>query len=252
MPENLDLLLQKRMEADQFEKLIKVNNPALNQFIATYVELCNPSSIFICTDSNADINYIRQKALENKEEIALRISGHTVHFDNYHDQARDKDHTAILVPKGEKLDDVVQTKDRDSALSEIKEILRNIMKGKELIVRFFCLGPTNSEFSIPAIQLTDSAYVAHSEDLLYRAGYEEFIRQGSDARFFKFIHSQGELDERQTCKNLDQRRVYIDEPATEMPDEGGCQNPHETGQHHQPGLETVDQALQRAVILFPF
>jgi phosphoenolpyruvate carboxykinase (GTP) len=210
MSENLDLMLQERMEADQFEKLIKINNPTLNQFIATYLELCNPSSVFVCTDSTDDIKYVRQKALENKEEIALSIAGHTVHFDNYYDQARDKDHTAILVPKGEKLDDVVQTKDRDSALSEVKEILRNIMKGKEMIVRFFCLGPTNSEFSIPAIQLTDSAYVAHSEDLLYRPGYQEFIRQGSDARFFKFIHSQGELDERQTCKNLDQRRVYID------------------------------------------
>jgi len=210
MSENLDSLLQERMEADQFEKLITVNNPALNQFIATYLELCNPSSVFICTDSSDDINYVRQKALENKEEIALSIAGHTVHFDNYHDQARDKAHTAILVPRGEKLDEVVQTKDRDSALSEVKDILRNIMNGKEMIVRFFCLGPTNSEFSIPAIQLTDSAYVAHSEDLLYRPGYEEFIRQGSDARFFKFIHSQGELDERQTCKNLDKRRVYID------------------------------------------
>jgi phosphoenolpyruvate carboxykinase (GTP) len=101
--------------------------------------------------------------------------------------------------------------DRQSALKEISGILENIMSGKELFIRFFCLGPTESEFSIPAIQLTDSAYVAHCEDLLYRQGYQEFIRQGSRANFMKFVHSQGELDERKTSKNLSERRVYIDQ-----------------------------------------
>jgi phosphoenolpyruvate carboxykinase (GTP) len=83
------------------------------------------------------------------------------------------------------------------------------MKGKEMIVRFFCLGPTNSPFSVISLQLTDSAYVAHSLDLLYRQGYEEFKRQGRAGRFFKVVHSQGEL-ENFVCKNIDQRRVYID------------------------------------------
>ena len=83
------------------------------------------------------------------------------------------------------------------------------MQGHTLYVRFFCLGPTNSQFSIPAIQLTDSAYVAHSEDLLYRPGYEEFKRVGETDRFFKFVHSEGELRE-SVSVNIDKRRVHID------------------------------------------
>jgi phosphoenolpyruvate carboxykinase (GTP) len=108
------------------------------------------------------------------------------------------------------MDSVIKTKDRDAALEDIHQILKNIMKGKEVYICFFCLGPTNSEFSIPAVQITDSSYVAHSETILYRPGYNQFVREGSDARFFKFVHSQGELDDRNTCKNLDKRRIFID------------------------------------------
>ncbi len=88
--------------------------------------------------------------------------------------------------------------------------MKGIMKGKELFVCFFVLGPKNSIFTIPAVQLTDSAYVAHSEFILYRKGYEEFKRLGRSAHFFRFVHSAGELDERKTSKNIDKRRIYID------------------------------------------
>ncbi len=104
--------------------------------------------------------------------------------------------------------------DRDEGLNELSQIMTNIMAGHELFIKFYCLGPVNSPFSIPCIQLTDSAYVAHSEDLLYRQGYQEFLRQGSNARFFKFVHSQGELEEAGlgllVSKNKEKRRVYID------------------------------------------
>lgn len=206
IPENL----KKRLSKDGYEKLFKTNNPALFQFIARYVELCNPEKIFVCADTPEDVKYLRETALKNGEESKLAVKGHTIHFDNYKDQGRDKKNTGILVPQGVNLGTSIETKDRDAGLKDIYEILKDIMKGKELYILFFCLGPSNSIFSIPAVQLTDSSYVAHSETLLYRPGYAEFVRQGSKARFFKFVHSQGELDERKTCKNLDKRRIFID------------------------------------------
>jgi len=199
-----------RKTAVWFNKVTQIDNAELQQFIAKYVELCNPDKVFVCTDSDEDIEYIRESAIKNGEESKLAIDGHTVHFDGYYDQGRDREHTNILVPKGVDLGSAISTKDRDKGLKEIHEILKDIMKGKELYIRFFCLGPTKSEFSIPCVQLTDSSYVAHSEDLLYRPGYTEFVRQGSSARFFKFVHSQGELDERKVSKNIDKRRIYID------------------------------------------
>ena len=203
-------LLGTRLGQEGYQKLMKIDNLKLHQFIAKYIELCNPDKVFVCADSSDDIDYIRQSAIRNGEESELAIKGHTVHFDSYHDQARDKEHTNILVSRGVDLGSIISTRDRDEGLREVHEFLRDIMKGKELYIRFFCLGPTKSEFSIPCVQLTDSSYVAHSEDLLYRPGYEEFVREGSSAHFFKFVHSQGEVDERKVSKNLDKRRVYID------------------------------------------
>lgn len=203
-------MLKTKLGVENYEKLMAIDNPKLHKFIADYVELCNPDRVFICTDSADDIRYIREAAVRYGEESLLAISGHTIHFDNYHDQARDREHTNILIPKSVELGPTLSTKERDEGLREIHEILKDIMKGHELYVRFFCLGPIGSDFSVLCVQLTDSAYVAHSEDLLYRQAYEEFVMQGPSARVFKFVHSQGELDERKTSKNLDKRRVYID------------------------------------------
>jgi phosphoenolpyruvate carboxykinase (GTP) len=210
MPKNILESLSGRIGEDNARKLARIDNPDLHAFIARYVDLCNPKSVFVCTDSPEDIRIVREAALRDGEEATLATAGHTIHFDNYFDQARDKEHTLILIPKGQALDPAIETGDRDTLLLEVHGILRDIMKSSPLYIRFFCLGPTRSEFSIPAVQLTDSSYVAHSEDLLYRQGYEEFIRQGRGARFFRFVHSQGELDGRRTSKNLDKRRVYID------------------------------------------
>ncbi|MCK4596331.1 phosphoenolpyruvate carboxykinase (GTP) [candidate division WOR-3 bacterium] len=210
MPENIIKLLENRLGKKDYNKLKAIDNPHLHQFVAEYIELCNPDKVFISTDSEEDIRYIKEAAIRNGEEMKLAIEGHSVHFDGYYDQARDKGHTKFLVPKGVDLGPNLNAIDEQEGLQEIHKIMKDIMKGHELYIRFFCLGPTSSEFSIPCIQLTDSAYVAHSEDLLYRNGYEEFKRQGRSAQFFKFVHSAGELDERKVSRNIDKRRIYID------------------------------------------
>lgn len=210
MKNNLAKFFKEKLDEKNFKKLERIDNPSLKRFIAKYIELCEPEKVFVNTCSKEDLQYIREAALKNGEEGKLRIEGHTYHFDNFYDQARDKKNTLILLPKGVELDKAIATKDRDEGLAEIHEILKGIMKGKELYVCFYCLGPVGSKFTIPCVQLTDSAYVAHNENLLYRHGYKEFVKLGRKAKFFKFVHSAGELDERKTSKNLDKRRVYID------------------------------------------
>jgi len=202
--------LKEVLDEENSQKLMKIDNPELHQFIAKYVELCNPDKVFVCTDSPEDIHHVRQEAIRAGEEQELALEGHTVHFDGYYDQARDKGNTKFLLPAGVNLGSDINAMDREEGLNEIRDILKDIMRGNQLFVRFFCLGPLNSEFSIPAVQLTDSGYVAHSEDRLYRQGYEEFVRFGEATRFLKFVHSAGELDDRMTSKNIDKRRVYID------------------------------------------
>ncbi|MFH1504307.1 MAG: phosphoenolpyruvate carboxykinase (GTP) [Candidatus Omnitrophota bacterium] len=201
--------LKERLDKENFAKLTALENSKIIDFAGEYVELCNPASVFVRTDSIQDIEYIRLQALVSGEEIKLAEQGHTIHFDGYFDQARDKKNTRYLRPKSAGKGYYLNSVDKEDGLKEIKEILGNAMAGKEMFVCFFCLGPLNSDFSVLAVQITDSSYVAHSEEILYRPGYEQFKGSKDKNDFFKFIHTAGEL-EQSVSKNVDKRRVYID------------------------------------------
>ncbi|MCK4896520.1 MAG: phosphoenolpyruvate carboxykinase (GTP), partial [Candidatus Heimdallarchaeota archaeon] len=199
------------MNNEDLEKLRALENPKVEKVIEEFLTLCKPAKARVIDDSPEDIAYIRQLAIDNGEETKVAIEGHTIHYDGFYDQARDKKNTRLLVPADEKENygQHINTIDRDEGLKEVLEIMDGVMEGKTILIRFFSLGPTKSKFSLLALQLTDSAYVAHSEDILYRMGYEEFKRRKGDD-FFYLIHSAGELTGKNVTKNVDKRRIYID------------------------------------------
>ena len=208
MDNAVDFLKQK-LTPDNFQKLMALENPKMHRFVADAVELTRPASVFVCTDDPADHDYIRQLAITNGEEVHLKIDGHTCHFDGYYDQARDKERTKFLLPDDSDLGAQLNSIDKETGVKEIRSFFNGIMAGRELLLCFFCLGPTHSIFSIPCVQITDSPYVAHSEIILYRSGYEEFKRAGASPKFFRFLHSEGRL-ENAVSVDIEKRRVYID------------------------------------------
>jgi len=202
-------IIEQRLTQENNQKLAALDNPRMHKFVADAIELTNPDSVFVSIGSEQDNEYIRQKAVELGEEIILNQPGHTCHFDGYYDQARDKSQTKYLLPPGSQLGESLNSIDKKTGVQEVRSYLKNSMQGREMLVCFFCLGPANSVFSIPCIQITDSPYVAHSETILYRPGYEQFKQIGSSTDFFRFLHSEGEL-ENAVSKNIDKRRIYID------------------------------------------
>jgi len=209
MADSVKELLEDRMDADDLKNLTALNNPKMHAFVAEAIELTQPKSVFVCDDSDTDLAYIRNRAIESGEERALAIDGHTCHFDGFYDQARDKANTKYLLAPGTDLGASLNSTDKEAGTTEVLSFLKGSMVGRQMLVCFFCLGPTNSEFSIPCVQITDSPYVAHSECLLYRPGYEQFKSIGDSEDFFRFLHSEGEL-ENYVSKNIDKRRVYIE------------------------------------------
>jgi phosphoenolpyruvate carboxykinase (GTP) len=203
---NLELLKKKCGDV-HYKRLEALNNPALLDFVAKYAEDCEPDSVFVCTDSKEDAEYIKKMSLEKGEEKPLNIKGHTIHFDGITDQGRDPKNTKFLFEKGKEVEGLLGI-DREEGEKEIHGILKGMMKGRQMLVLFFSLGPVHSPFYIPAMQLTDSYYVAHSELILYRRGYEGF-KKAKPAGFFKVVHATGET-ENMISKNVDKRRIYID------------------------------------------
>ena len=198
------------LNQENLKKLEDLNNQKVLNVVEEFTNLLKPSKVTVITDSQEDIKYVRELALKTGEEKKLKMEGHTIHYDGYNDQARDKKNTCVLVTPDMKMSKVINTKPREEGLKEVIEIMDGAMLGKEMLVRFFCLGPLNSRFSICALQLTDSSYVGHSEDILYRTGYEQFKKLNGSEDFFYLIHSAGELDERGNTKNIDKRRIFMD------------------------------------------
>jgi phosphoenolpyruvate carboxykinase (GTP) len=203
--------LRPKLSQPDYEKLCVINSSVVHEFIAKASDLCNPEKIFICSDSAEDIIHVRQQAIATGEERAiLTLSGHTVHYDGVHDQGRDREATKYLVPKGISLSKVLNQIDRQEGLAEVKGLLRDSMEGRTMIVRFLSLGPTNSIFTILGLQCTDSWYVAHSENLLYRPGYEAFHQSGPDSEFLRVLHSAGKINGKMTSIEHKKKRIYID------------------------------------------
>ncbi|MDR2700409.1 MAG: phosphoenolpyruvate carboxykinase (GTP) [Nitrososphaerota archaeon] len=203
--------LQPKLSPKDLEKLSAIDNPNVHEFIAKISDLCHPEKIFICSDSAEDIAYVRKQAIAGGEEQAiLTLQGHTVHFDGEKDQGRDRQNAKYLVPKGVFLSKALNQIDRQEGLTEVRSILRDLMIGRTMIVRFISLGPRDSVFTILGLQCTDSWYVAHSEDLLYRTGYDQFVKAGHKSDFLKVVHSAGKLTEEMVSAEPDKKRIYID------------------------------------------
>jgi len=207
--ERVTEILKQKLTTEDYNRLMALDNAKLHAFVADAIELTGADSVRVCTDSVEDRAYIRHQALEKDEEIALNVEGHTCHFDGYYDQARDKAQTKYLLPAGSDLGESLNSVEKQQGVEEVRSLLKNSMAGRQMLVMFFCLGPIDSEFSILCVQITDSPYVAHSETILYRPGYEQFRKIGSSGDFFRFLHSEAEL-EGAVSKNIDKRRVYID------------------------------------------
>ena len=206
-----DALVKSKMSRESFSKLEALKNEKLMDFIGEFTEHCEPETLYVCDDSSKDEAYIRRVALEKGEETKLAKEGQTIHWDNYKDQARDKVNTKYLVEK-ENLERMksLNSVEYNEGKTEIMSIAKGIMKGKDAVIKFYCEGPSHSEFTMPCVQFTDSWYVAHSESILYRPGYEHFKSMENKDDFFRFIHSAGELDKLGCSVNLDKRRIYMD------------------------------------------
>ena len=206
-------LLRQKMDARSYRRLTALKNAKLIAFIGQWVEICDPKTVYMCDDSDADAEYIRRRSLELGEEKALAKPAQTIHYDGYGDQGRAPGATKFMVARDHLAAmGTLNCIEREQGMGEIRGIARGIMRGKEAIVKLSCECPTLSPFSIGCAQLTDSFYVAHSEELLYRRGYEHFKKMSPEEKdnFFCFCHSAGRLDERGCSVDLDKRRIYQD------------------------------------------
>jgi phosphoenolpyruvate carboxykinase (GTP) len=205
--EDAQTLFDKQIDKTNLEKLKKIKNVEALLKIANAISMGQPDDVFINSGSDADRKRIREMAIEKGEEKPLAMKDHTIHFDLADEQARIIDRTFYIVNDDEPTSTLARTIPRVQAHEYINETMGGLMKGKTLIVGFYCRGPIGAKATVPALEITSSTYVSHSADILYRNCYADFdaevLRRGY---FFTNVHSEG-LNRPEDLPNA---RVFMD------------------------------------------
>ncbi len=199
------------MNNDNYQKLKQLSDEVITPIYNGAIRM-NPNSVFINTGSEEDIAYIRAKSLETNEESSLNEKRHSYHFDGINDQGRDTANTKYLAYEDTEISSLQQKAEHRSGLVEVRNIMNEIMKEKEMIVSFISRGPVGSIVSDPTLQITDSYYVIHSEYLLYRMTTPEQFSKDVANKGYMFInyHSGGEQSINNVSVNLQNRRIFMD------------------------------------------
>jgi len=56
------------LNEDNLAKLEALNHPHVVELVEKYVTLCKPAKVSVITDDPKDIAYVRQRALDSREE----------------------------------------------------------------------------------------------------------------------------------------------------------------------------------------
>ncbi len=200
-------IFKEKMDDANFEKIQKITNPDVRLKIANAIAMCQPDSVFVNDGSEADKRWIRDLALEKGEEKKLAMKDHTIHYDLKDEQGRIVDRTFYIVNEGETISALAKKKLRSEALEDIKTKMTGVMKGMTMVVGFYMRGPIGAPVSNPALEITSSAYVCHSAELLYRNIFDDFAKVVDRlGHFFTNVHREGP----NRPEGLPNARVYMD------------------------------------------
>lgn len=205
--EEAQTIFEKKMDKENLSKIQKIKNEEALLRVANAISMCEPDSVFVNDGSDADKNWVKELALKKGEEEKLPMPNHTIHYDLKEEQGRIIDRTFYISNEDEAVSSLAKKKLRNEALEDIRSKMTGIMKGKEMVVGFYMRGPVGADASNPAIEITSSAYVSHSAELLYRNSFSSFDAEVERlGHFFSNIHSEGP----NRAEDLPNARVYMD------------------------------------------
>ncbi|MCU0305446.1 MAG: phosphoenolpyruvate carboxykinase (GTP) [Thermoanaerobaculales bacterium] len=205
--DNARSLFRQKMSRTDLAKIETISTSDALIKIANCIAVCRPDRVWVNSGSDADLAFIRKLSLDKGEESPLAMPDHTIHFDLPQEQARIVDRTFYIVNPDERTSVLAKRIEREEATGYIADKMVGIMAGKTMLVGFFNRGPAGAPATIPALEITSSAYVMHSADMLYRNSFESFDLQVKETGFFfTNLHSEGPW----RAEDLPNARVFMD------------------------------------------
>jgi phosphoenolpyruvate carboxykinase (GTP) len=205
--EEAQSILKGKLDEANLNKLAPITHGDALIKIANAIQICKPQAVFVNSGSEEDVEVIKEIGLRKREEAPLAKHGHTIHFDLPADQARLVNQTFYIINEDEKISSLAKFVMRSEAIDYVETNMDGIMDGMTMLIGFYSRGPVGAEASVPAIEMSSSAYVFHSAELLYRNCYDQFDQEVERMGiFFTNLHSEG-LNRPEDVPNA---RIFMD------------------------------------------
>jgi len=66
--------LKTLLRKEEFEKVSRIDNAQVHQFLYESIKLCQPREVFVCSDTPDEIAYIKNMAIVSGEESAALLT----------------------------------------------------------------------------------------------------------------------------------------------------------------------------------
>ncbi|MDD5668759.1 MAG: phosphoenolpyruvate carboxykinase (GTP) [Candidatus Omnitrophica bacterium] len=172
-------------------------NKALKDWVIKMAHLCDPDAIILVDGSQEQKSKLEKEAVTAGELIPLNqdvLPGCYLHRTNINDVARTEHLTYICSRKKEDVGPTNNWMSPEAAYKKAREFFKGSMKGRNMYVIPFSMGPVGSPFSKIGVELTDSRYVVLNMMIMTRVGIDVIRQLEKENKYTKCLHSIADLD----------------------------------------------------------
>ncbi|MBE0558174.1 MAG: phosphoenolpyruvate carboxykinase, partial [Proteobacteria bacterium] len=173
-----------------------MNHPALKRWVEEAAALTDPESIAWCSGSVEEYDGLIRVMVQDGTLVPLdpEANPHSyLHRSHPNDVARTENLTYICATRKEDAGPTNNWMDPAQAKEKVGKLFRGSMRGRTMYVIPYLMGPVGSPYSRVGVQVTDSAYVAASMQIMTRVGSSALDHLGGRGDFVAGLHSLGDL-----------------------------------------------------------
>ncbi|OAI47983.1 phosphoenolpyruvate carboxykinase [Planctomycetaceae bacterium SCGC AG-212-F19] len=174
-----------------------VPNDHVRQWIAECVAMCQPDRVYVLDGSPAERQDLLRRAVAEGVLLPLnekKLPGCYLHRSHPSDVARTEQNTYICTPNERLAGPTNNWLEPRQTYAKLKTLFTGCMRGRNMYVVPFVMGPAGSRLARVGVQVTDSIYVAVSMGMMTRMGQVAWKQLGESNDFTRCLHSVGDLN----------------------------------------------------------